>query len=85
MTDTFSARFWVESLLTEIFFRSALEQDVEVAVASFDTISRDYNHAALSSWIERLLFHRLEKGAEWFVRRDFSSLLEVIQLSTSLG
>jgi hypothetical protein len=79
------ARFWVESLLTEIIFRSALEQDVEVAAASFDTISRDRNHAALSSWIEQLLFHRLQKGAEWHIRRDFSSLLEAIQLSTALG
>jgi hypothetical protein len=83
---TFLARFWVESLLTEIIFRSALEQDVEVAAASFDTISRDRNHAALSSWIERMLFYRLRKDrAEWHVRCDFSSLLEAIQLSTALG
>ncbi|KAI5810335.1 hypothetical protein BZA77DRAFT_172956 [Pyronema omphalodes] len=78
-------RFWVESLLTEIIFRSALEQDVEVAAGAFEVISRDRKNAALSSWIERLLFHRLRKGAEWHVRCDFSSLLEAIQLSTALG
>lgn len=83
---TFLARFWIESLLTEIIFRSAVEQDVKVAAASFDTISRDHNHAALSSGIEQMLFHRLQKGRdEWIVRRDFSSLLEAIQLSIALG
>lgn len=41
--------------------------------------------ATISRGLEVILFHRLRKDTQWSIRKDFSSLLEQLQLSQNLG
>ncbi|KAF8250004.1 hypothetical protein K440DRAFT_659974 [Wilcoxina mikolae CBS 423.85] len=79
-------RRWLEFLLLEITFRSALENDCEAVANAFDEITiGGTEFTIISCALEELLFHRLRKDREWWVRNDLSSLLEQMQLAHNLG
>jgi len=79
-------RFWLEHLLRELIFRSAVEHDPIVASGTFRTfVAEHQKYGILLKCLENLLFFRLRRDREWSLRCDFSSLLEQIQLSEMLG
>jgi hypothetical protein len=82
-------RRWLEYLLGEITFRSALEHDCEaVANALGEITNGGTEFATISRGLEGLLFYRLLEDtdrSEWEARNDLSSLLEQLQLSQNLG
>ena len=79
-------RFWSESLLAEIIFRSAMQHDCEAATDTMKGIAtKGARNSAIFRGLEDLLFHRLRKDQEWQVRNDLSSIFEQFQLSESLG
>ncbi|KAF8544382.1 hypothetical protein BDD12DRAFT_801307 [Trichophaea hybrida] len=79
-------RFWLENLLSEITFRSAIEHDCAAITETFNSLTTgEAEHAVISCGLEGLLFYRLKKGSERRLRSDLSSIFEQIQLSEGLG
>ncbi|KAF8244421.1 hypothetical protein K440DRAFT_663457 [Wilcoxina mikolae CBS 423.85] len=79
-------RFWLENLLGEITFRSAIEHDCAAITETFSSLTTgEAEHAVISCGLEELLFYRLKKGSERRLRSDLSSIFEQIQLSEGLG
>ncbi|KAF8533500.1 hypothetical protein BDD12DRAFT_898763 [Trichophaea hybrida] len=79
-------RFWLESHLSEVIFRSAIQHDCETstnAISKITTMGSEY--VAILQGFEGLLFHRLRRDREWHLRNDLSSIFEQLQLSESLG
>ncbi|KAL8933685.1 MAG: hypothetical protein Q9216_006254 [Gyalolechia sp. 2 TL-2023] len=75
-------RHWQERLIREITWISAFEQDDEVLDSTMATILRGKSFASVAAGLEALLFYRLRN--EWGERKEFSSLLEQMQLATTL-
>ena len=79
-------RFWVEYLLAEVIFRSAMQHDCEAATDAMKAIATKVGrNAAIFRSLEEILFHRMRKDREWHARNDLSSIFEQLQLSESLG
>ncbi|KAL9594501.1 MAG: hypothetical protein Q9179_005365, partial [Wetmoreana sp. 5 TL-2023] len=75
-------RAWLERLLSEITWVSAFEQDDAVLNEVLFRIRSDGELSLVASEIEALLFHRLKH--EWQRRKEYSQLLEQMQLATKL-
>ncbi|KAF8535500.1 hypothetical protein BDD12DRAFT_892638 [Trichophaea hybrida] len=82
-------RRWLEYLLAEVTFRSALEHDCEAVANAFDGITNgESDFSIISRVLEVTLFYRLRKDtdrSQWEARNDFSSMLEQLQLAENLG
>jgi len=79
-------RFWIESHLSEIIFRSAVQHDCEASTSAIGNLTaKGKDYAAIPQGFEELLFHRLQRNREWHLRNDLSSIFEQLQLSESLG
>ena len=76
-------RYWLERLLREITYLSAIEQHSSAIVKAQTDLRGDSKFIAISSSLESLLYHRL--GNEWMRRGNFTSLLEQMQLARILG
>ncbi|KAM0804321.1 hypothetical protein BDR22DRAFT_920025, partial [Usnea florida] len=76
-------RYWLERLLRELTYLSAIEQHSSAIVKAQTKLRGDSKFIAVSSSLESLLYHRL--GNEWMRRGDFTSLLEQMQLAKVLG
>lgn len=76
-------RFWLERLIREMIWVSAYDRDVATVSNLILQIRFDKALFVIASELEALLSHRLR--AEWGERREFSMLLEQLQLATALG
>ncbi|KAL8690994.1 MAG: hypothetical protein Q9218_003687 [Villophora microphyllina] len=89
MNEKFNEKFlkirrsWQERLLSETTWISAFEQDGKTLADVLHSIRYDEALSGVSTGLEQLLFHRLRH--EWQQRREFSPLLEQVQLATTLG
>lgn len=73
----------MERLVREITWVSAFEQDDAALKNTLQQILSDKSLATVAAGIEALLFYRLKH--EWRERKEYSSLLEQLQLATKLG
>ncbi|KAL8646450.1 MAG: hypothetical protein Q9210_006135 [Variospora velana] len=76
-------RGWLERLARELTWVSAFEQDDAVISYTIQRLRYDKELAGVAAGIEALLLFRLKR--EWKERREYSVLLEQLQLSTILG
>ena len=76
-------RYWLERLLRELTYLSAIEQHSSAIVKAQTDLRGDSNFIAISSSLEGLLYHRL--GNEWMRRGELTSLLEQMQLAKTFG
>ena len=89
MNDTFQGRYlslkrhWLQRLLREITYLSAVEQDALVIDETMADLLDGQQHTAISSSVEEFLYHRLFK--DWKERSDFASLLEQMQQAQAFG
>ncbi len=76
-------RHWLERLLRELTYVSAVEQHASTIRKTQKKLCYDNNYTAVFSFLEELLYFRLVK--EWSDRSDFTSLLEQMQLAKEFG
>ena len=76
-------RYWLERLLRQFTYLSAIEQHSPAIVKAQTELRGDSKFIAVSSFLEGLLYYRL--GKEWMQRGDFTSLLEQMQLAKVFG
>ncbi|KAL8762219.1 MAG: hypothetical protein Q9184_001736 [Pyrenodesmia sp. 2 TL-2023] len=89
MNEKFQASFlglrrsWLECLIRELTWVSSFEQDDTVSTVTLQRLRGDEGLRSVAAAIDALLLFRLRK--EWKQRREASSLLEQMQLATTLG
>ena len=76
-------RYWLEQLLRELTYLSAVEQHASTIAKTQAKLCYDREYIAILSSIEELLYHRLHR--EWSKRSNFTSLLEQLQLAKAFG
>ena len=76
-------RHWLERLLRELTYLSAVEQHASTIRKTQAELCHDKKHTSILSSLEELLFLRLAR--EWSKRSDFTSLLEQMQLAKAFG
>ena len=76
-------RYWLERLLRELTYLSAVEQDASTIKTTQAKLSNEKEYIVIFSSLEELLYFRLVR--EWSKRSDFSSLVEQMQLAKEFG
>ena len=89
MSTTFQTKYlgirrhWLERLLRELIFLSSTEQSASAIAHTQTELLRGNKSLVVRSSLEELLYFRL--GSEWAKRRDFTSLLEEMQVAEAFG
>ncbi|KAL8820934.1 MAG: hypothetical protein Q9223_000951 [Gallowayella weberi] len=83
LRDVNNGRFWLERLLREITWVSAYDQDVAMLSDVLLRLRFDHALSIVASEVEALMIYRLKN--EWRDKREYSALLEQLQLATGLG
>ena len=89
MNETFQDKYlgikrhWLERLLRELTYLSAVEQDASTIKTTQAKLSNEKKYISIFSFLEELLYFRI--GREWSTRSDFSSLVEQMQLAKKFG
>ncbi|KAL8798281.1 MAG: hypothetical protein Q9182_006793 [Xanthomendoza sp. 2 TL-2023] len=76
-------RFWLERLLRELTWVSAYDQDAAMLSDVLLRLRSDHALRIVASEVEALILYRLKN--EWRDKREYSALLEQLQLATGLG
>ncbi len=76
-------RYWLERLLRELTYLSAVEQNASIITKTQATICHEKRYNAISSFLEDLLYYRL--GKEWSERSNYTSLLEQMHFARTFG
>ena len=83
MTYGLAERHWLERLLRQLSYLSAVEQDASAIKKTQTELFSGKKSIDVSSSLEELLYYRLKN--EWTKRSSFSSLVEQMNLAQAFG